>query len=226
MPIQMPWLNKVSTLVHAWLGGQETGHAIADVLFGRVNPSGRLSVTFPKNIEDTPAFLNFGKSDRRIVYGEGVFVGYRFYEKMQRPAMFPFGHGLSYSRFSYTELKVPAVFESAADHAMAISVKVTNEGQYSGAEVIQVYISDLESSIQRPSRELKAFDKVFLAEGETKTCTLSLDKYALSFWSEEYDQWVAESGDFAVIIGRSAAPEDEITRATFTLRKSFLWSGV
>lgn len=222
----MPWLDEVSTLLHAWLGGQETGNAIADVLCGHVNPSGRLSVTFPKQIEDSPAFLNFGKTDRHIVYGEGVFVGHRYYEKVKRPAMFPFGFGLSFTSFSYSGFEVPPSFPATSDHVMKISVDITNDGEHDGAEVVQVYISDLQCSIQRPVRELKVFDKVYLRKGEKTTCVLSLDKYALSFWSEEHDQWMAEAGEFAVILGRSSDPEEEIMRKNFTLEKSFWWSGV
>lgn len=222
----MPWIDNVSTLVHAWLGGQETGHAIADILFGRVSPSGRLSVTFPKQIDDTPAFLNFGKTDRHIVYGEGVFVGYRFYEKMNRPALFAFGHGLSYTSFSYSNLQVPASFEPNQHHVMEISVEVENNGSCDGAEVIQVYICDVSCSVQRPLRELKAFDKISLKKNERVKCSLALDKYALSFWSEEHDQWKAEAGEFAVILGRSADLKDEVMRKTFVLEKDFLWSGV
>jgi beta-glucosidase len=183
-------------------------------------------VTFPFRLEDTPAFLNFGKTDRHIVYGEGVFTGHRYYEKMDRPAMFAFGYGLSYSSFTYSSLEVPRSFGPIPTHVMEITVDVKNAGPFDGAEVIQVYISDLTCSVQRPLRELKAFDKVFLKTGEQKRCTLSLDKYALSFWSEEYDQWMAEAGEFSVILARSADPRDEIVRKTFVLEKTFFWTGV
>lgn len=225
MPIEMPWIGKVATLVHAWYGGQETGHAIADILFGRVNPSGRLSVTFPKQIEDTPAFLNFGKTDRHIMYGEGLFIGYRYYEKLKRSPLFSFGYGLSYTSFSYHNFSVPAIFEPSEDHVMQISVEVSNDGPYDGAEVVQVYICDLQCSVQRPFRELKAFTKLFLHRGERKECCISLDKCAVSFWSEEHDQWRAEAGEFAVLIGRSADPKDEISRKTFLLERDFYWLG-
>ncbi|KAF7554680.1 hypothetical protein G7Z17_g2736 [Cylindrodendrum hubeiense] len=226
MPIEMPWIHHVKTLVHAWLGGQETGHSIVDILFGRVNPSGRLSLTFPERLEDTPAFLNFGKVDRQIVYGEGVFVGHRYYEKLQRPPLFYFGYGLSYTTFKYSDLEVPPKFTATSDHTMEISVVVANTGEHDGSEVIQVYVSDLQCSLQRPRKELKAFQKIFLAKGEQRVCSVKLEKYALSFWSEEFSQWIAEAGDFAVVIARSADPKDEILRRVFSLEETFMWSGL
>ncbi|KPM43168.1 putative beta-glucosidase I [Neonectria ditissima] len=226
MPIEMPWIDSVDTLVMAWYGGQETGHAMADVLFGDVNPSGRLSVTFPKRVEDNPAFLTFGKVDRHIYYGEGVFVGYRYYEMLDLQPLFYFGYGLSYTRFQYSNLKVPSVFEAVEDHRMEISVDVANVGDYDGSEVVQVYVADLECKIQRPKRELKAFAKVKISRGETTRVCLQIDKYALSFWSEEFSQWRAEAGEFAVIIAASSDPGDEIFRATFQLQKTFMWSGL
>ena len=227
MPIQMPWIGSASTLVHAWLGGQETGHAIADVLFGDVNPSGRLSLTFPKRLQDTPAYLNFGKADRTIVYGEGVFVGHRYYEKVQVSPQFYFGHGLSYTQFEYSNLVLPASFRQEDQACFAdISVDITNVGGREGSEVIQVYVSDLESELQRPVRELKAFKKVRLGAGERATCRLTLDKYAVSYWSEEESQWKAEAGDFEIIIARSADPEAEVLKGTINLPRTFLWSGL
>ncbi|SCO92634.1 related to beta-glucosidase [Fusarium oxysporum] len=226
MPIVMPWIHHVKTLVLAWLGGQETGNAIADILFGKVNPSGRLSLTFPKRLEDTPAFLTFGKVDRKIVYGEGIFVGYRYYEKLKCQPNFYFGHGLSYTTFEYSNLQVPSAFLPSPAHIMEISVTVTNNGKYNGSEVVQVYISDLDCSLQRPRKELKAFTKVRLEKGETTVCSFQLDKYALSFWSEEFSQWVAEAGDYAIIIAKSADPQDELLRGVFSLRETFTWSGL
>jgi beta-glucosidase len=224
MPIEMPWIDSVNTLVYAWYGGQETGHAITDVLWGAVNPSGRLSLSFPKRTQDNPAFLNFGKTDREIVYGEGVFVGYRYYEKLKTPPLFYFGYGLSYSHFNHSGLKVPSEFPK--DGKMEIALDVTNAGEYDGAVVVQVYISDLDCSVQRPCKELKALKKVWVSKGETKTCHIVLDKYAVSFWSEEHSQWRAEAGEFAVIVATSADPKDEVLRAQFRLLETFMWSGV
>ncbi|EEU33401.1 uncharacterized protein NECHADRAFT_56711 [Fusarium vanettenii 77-13-4] len=225
-PIEMPWEPQCKTLLHAWYGGQETGHGIVDILFGDVNPAGRLSVTFPRSIKHTPTYLAFGKSDHDILYGEGVFIGHRFYEKVDRDPLFYFGHGLSYTNFAYSSLIVPPIFEPSAEHEATIAVNVENDGSYDGAEVVQLYIRAPESPVQRPVRELKAFKKVELAAGETKTVCLRLDKYAVSYWSEEYGQWRAENGCYDVIIASSSNPKDEVLRSRFKLPESFLWSGI
>lgn len=226
LPFEMPWLTSVNTLIHAWYGGQETGHAIADVLFGNVNPSGKLSITFPKKVEDNPAFLTFAKQDRVLVYGEGVFVGHRYYEKLKRAPLFYFGYGLSYTQFEQTDLLVPSIFEAKVDTFITVSIGVKNIGDRAGAEVVQVYVSDLECSVQRPRKELKAFTKVSLAPGEKRTVELKLDKYAVSFWSEELEEWKVEAGDFEVIIGKSSDPEDELLKATFNVPNTFSWTGL
>ncbi|KAM0335307.1 hypothetical protein ACHAQA_000352 [Verticillium albo-atrum] len=226
-PIELPWEKRVNTLVHAWYGGQETGYGLVDVLFGDVNPGGRLSVTFPKSIKHTPAYLTFGKSDREILYGEGVFIGHRYYEAVDRAPLFYFGHGLSYTQFEYSGLDVPPKFEPSSGYGeIKISVDVKNTGLYEGVEVVQVYIHDPESSVLRPARELKAFTKISLAVGETKRVNLRLDKYALSFWSEEHGQWKAEAGEYQVVFGTSSNPKDEVLRAGFELPQTFFWSGV
>lgn len=226
LPFEMPWLASTNILIHAWYGGQETGHAIADVLFGDVNPSGKLSITFPKKVEDNPAFLTFGKQDRILVYGEGVFVGHRYYEKLKREPLFYFGYGLSYTKFEQTNLVVPSVFEAMVDTVITVSVDVENVGNCAGAEVVQVYLSDLECSVQRPRKELKAFTKVYLAKGEKRTAKLRLDKYAVSFWSEELEEWKVEAGDFEVVVGKSADPKDELLKARFNVPKTFSWIGL
>ncbi|KAI5458717.1 glycoside hydrolase superfamily [Mariannaea sp. PMI_226] len=225
-PIEMPWEKQAGTLVHAWYGGQEVGHGMADVLFGKVNPSGRLSMTFPRSLKHNPAYLNFGKTDYEILYGEGVFIGHRYYEKLDHDPLFYFGHGLSYSTFEYSNIQVPGEFEASPDHQMSFSVDVTNKGAYRGAEVVQAYLHDPDSSVQRPIRELKAFGKVELDVNETKTVSLSLDKYSLSFWSEEVSKWKAEAGEYVIILASSANPKDEICRASFKLNKTFCWSGL
>ncbi|KAH7184809.1 glycoside hydrolase superfamily [Fusarium flagelliforme] len=226
LPIEMPWVSQASTLLHAWFGGQECGHGMADVLFGKVNPSGRLSLTFPKSIKHTPAYLTFSKADYDIVYGEGVFIGHRYYEMIDREPLFFFGHGLSYSTFAYSNLNVPKEFESSVDHQMQVSVDVTNKGQYSGPEVVQLYIHHADSSLQRPIRELKAFNKVYLDVDETKKVDLTLDKYSVSFWDQETHKWKAEAGTYTVILASSSNPKDEIQRADFVLNETFYWKGL
>ncbi|KAH6686474.1 family 3 glycosyl hydrolase [Plectosphaerella plurivora] len=225
LPIEMPWESKADTLLHAWYGGQEVGHGLVDVLFGTVNPSAKLSLTFPRSIKHNPAYLSFGKADYELMYGEGVFIGHRWYEAVERDPLFWFGHGLSYSTFRYTDLAVPSTFESSPAHVMEVTVRVENTGTLAGAEVVQAYIQDPESSLQRPARELKAFDKVFLAAGEAKTVKLALDRTALSFWSEEHKAWKAEAGTYHVILASSASPGGEIVRGSFELGSDFFWSG-
>ncbi|KAL1860741.1 hypothetical protein VTK73DRAFT_7200 [Phialemonium thermophilum] len=228
-PIAMPWLDRASTLVHAWFGGQETGHAMADVLFGRSNPSGRLSVSFPKRLEDTPAFLTWGKTDRHMFYGEGVFLGYRYYEKLKNPPLFYFGYGLSYTTFEYAHLTVPESvrFDDPLDRAsFEVTVDVSNTGGHDGWEIVQVYVADRQCSVLRPVKELKGFAKVWIERSTTATVRVALDKYALSFWSEEEDRWVAEKGVFEVIVARSADPDDEVLRQEFRLEEDFSWSGL
>ncbi|KAF4212262.1 hypothetical protein CNMCM5878_001480 [Aspergillus fumigatiaffinis] len=225
-PIALPWVDSAKTLVHAWYGGQETGNAIMDVLFGKVNPSGRISVTFPKRLEDTPAFLSFGKVDKMLHYGESVFIGHRYHEKLQNPPLFYFGYGLSYTTFAYCDLKVPKNVDLANQNTFEVSVKVQNTGTRDGSEVIQVYVSDLTSSVQRPARELKGYSKVHISAGGTVEVAITLDKYALSFYSQEHAQWLAEKGTFEIIIATSADPKDEILRQPFELVADYLWSGL
>lgn len=226
LPIEMPWESQAATQLHAWFGGQETGHGMSDVLFGKVNPSGRLSLTFPKSVKHTPAYLTFSKADYDIVYGEGVFIGHRYYEMVDREPLFYFGHGLSYSKFEYSGLAVPKEFTSAVDHEMRVTVDIKNTGPYSGAEVVQLYIRQENSSLQRPLRELKGFTKVYLEVGETKNVELTLDKYSLSFWSQEASKWKAEEGQYTVILASSSNPRDEIARESFVLQKTFFWKGL
>lgn len=221
----MPWVSKANTLVHSWFGGQETGHGITDVLFGEVNPSARLSVTFPKRVEDIPTYLTYGKSDRSILYGEGVFIGHRYYEQVDRQPLFYFGHGLSYTEFEFLNLQVPSKFDANEHHVMSISVDVSNIGKIDGAEVVQVYVQDHECTVMRPKKELKAFTKVSIASGQTEKVSIQLDKYAISYWSEIEEKWMAEAGKFSVIISRSADPSTHVLTADFELNETFLWSG-
>ncbi|KAM5372950.1 hypothetical protein ACJZ2D_007287 [Fusarium nematophilum] len=225
-PILMPWLGSTPTLVHPWFGGQETGNAITDVLFGKTNPSGRLSLTFPKRLEYTPAFLTFGKGEREIHYGEGVFVGYRYSEKLRNPPLFYFGFGLSYSQFEYSKLQVPDKVDLFETSSFCASVEVSNISSRGGQEVVQVYVADKTSTVPRPLKELKAFQKVWIDPGKSRALAISLDKYALSFWSEMERKWLAEAGVFEVIVARSSDPKDEVLRAEIELVKDFTWNGV
>lgn len=223
----MPWVKDVSTLMHAWYGGQETGNGIADVLFGRHNPTGRLSVTFPRRLEDTPAFISYGKGLREMYYGEGVFIGYRYYEKLRNDPLFYFGYGLSYTTFEYSNLRAPERIElNDRNQSFEISVDVTNTGGRDGHEIVQVYVSDVECAALRPRKELKGFTKVWLAKGETVSVKMHLDKYALSYWNEEKKKWLAERGLFKVIISRSADPKDELLESDVELQNDLYWEGL
>ena len=202
-PVAMKWIDMVPAVLQAWYGGQEAGNAIADVLFGDVNPSGKLPTTFPKRIQDNPAYINYPGENGRVLYGEGIFVGYRYYDKKDVKPLFPFGHGLSYTTFAYRNLVMSAT-EYGPDDEVRVSVDVQNTGTRAGQEVVQLYVRDLVSSLTRPEKELKAFAKVALEPGETQTVTFSLGRDALSFYNPAYRQWVVEPGEFEVLIGSSS----------------------
>ncbi len=213
-PVLMPWLNKVAAVVQAWLPGQECGNAIADVLFGRVNPSGKLTQTFPLREQDHPGYLNYPGENGHVRYGEGLFVGYRYYEKKDVATLFPFGFGLSYTQFAYAHLRLSAEKISLND-TISISVDVTNTGERAGQEIVQLYVRDVASRLVRPQKELKGFAKVALAAGETKIVTLTLDKTALAYWDDAQHAWVAEAGEFVVLVGASS--QDIRAQANFWL---------
>ncbi|MHB1854233.1 MAG: glycoside hydrolase family 3 C-terminal domain-containing protein, partial [Acidimicrobiales bacterium] len=201
-PVAMDWAADVGAIVCIWYPGQELGHALAEVIFGCQGPGGRLPTTFPRRLQDTPAFTNYPGESGQVLYGEGIFVGYRWYDKRDIEPLFPFGHGLDYTNFSYGPLDVPDVVEPEAD--LRVQIEVTNTGSRRGTEVIQAYVSDVESSLVRPVKELKAFAKVTLAPGETRRVDLVIGASALSFWDPGRHAWVAEAGEFEVAVGRSA----------------------
>lgn len=202
-PIAMPWLDQVAAVMQAWYPGQECGHAIADVLFGDVNPSGKLPQTFPMRLEDTPAYINYPGEHGQVYYGEGIFVGYRYYDEKKITPLFPFGFGLSYTHFTYDSLSQSAQ-EIGPDDSLQVSVKVTNSGSRAGQEVIQLYIRDKASSVRRPDKELKAFAKVRLAAGESQSVTLTITPDALAYYDTLKHTWVAEPGEFEVLVGSSS----------------------
>jgi len=191
-------------VLEAWMMGQAGGGAVADVLFGRVNPSGKLSETFPLKLADTPAYINFPGSITEVRYGEGIFIGYRYYDAKGMPVLFPFGYGGSYTTFAYSSLKVSAASFRDVD-GLTVSVDVTNTGKVAGKEVVQVYVHDAKASLARPPKELKGFAKVELQPGETKTVTIPLDFRAFAFYHPAYRQWITESGEFEILVGASAA---------------------
>lgn len=201
--IAMPWVNEVTAILETWLGGQAGAGAIADAVFGKVNPSGKLAETFPFRLEDSPAFLNFPGEDGQVIYGERMFVGYRYYDKRNIEPMFPFGHGLSYTEFSYSNLKLSSTNITDKDQ-LQVSLTVTNTGKVKGKEVIQLYIADKESTVQRPVKELKAFDKIELEPSESKEVRFTLNNRDFSYYSKVYDRWLAESGEFDILVGSSS----------------------
>lgn len=215
-PVPMDWLDKVAAVVQAWYPGQEAGNAIADVLFGDVNPSGKLPTTFPKRLQDNPTHINFPGESGKMYYGEGLFVGYRYYDKKDIEPLFPFGYGLSYTTFAYKNLTLNADEYGLGDE-IQVSLEVQNTGTRAGKEVVQLYIRDVESSLMRPEKELKAFAKIALEPGKTQTVTLTLDQDALSFYDPAQEQWAVEPGKFEVLVGSSS--RDIHLRKRFVLKR-------
>lgn len=202
-PVEMPWLGEVKGLVEAYLGGQAVGEAECAVLFGKVNPSGKLAETFPKNLSDNPSYLNFPGEGDTVEYREGIFVGYRYYDYKEKDVLFPFGYGLSYTTFEYSNLKLSSSEIKSTDK-LAVSVTVKNTGDVKGKEVVQLYLRDCESSVIRPIKELKGFEKIELEPGESKEVKFTLDRRAFAFYSTKTHDWFVESGDFEIMIGKSS----------------------
>ena len=202
-PVEMPWLGKVKAVLEAYLGGQAVGIAAVRVLFGEVNPSGRLPETFPRKLSDNPSYLFYGGEGNIAEYREGVFVGYRYYDRKEAEVMFPFGHGLSYTSFDFSDLRLSA--ESITDQeTVTATVTVKNTGGCAGKAVVQLYVGDEESSVFRPVRELKGFEKVELQPGESKDVSFILDKRSFAYWNTQIHDWYVESGAFTVEIGHSS----------------------
>ncbi len=201
--LEMPWVNEVAAVVQLWYNGQEQGNALADVLFGDVNPSGKLPTTFPVRLQDNPAYINYPGENGHVRYGEGIFVGYRYYDKKEIEPLFPFGHGLSYTTFAYSNLKLSAATLTEAQ-TLTVSVDVTNTGAVAGKEVVQVYVRDLQSKVARPEKELKAFRKVSLNPGETQTVTFTLDREAFWYFDTAQNGWLVEPGVFEILVGSSS----------------------
>ena len=190
-PVTMPWLDKVASVLQAWYPGQECGNAIADVLFGAVNPAGRLPQTFPRCVEDNPAFVNYPGENGKVRCGEGAFVGYRYYDKKLIEVLFPFGYGLSYTTFRYDDLRLSAE-HMTPDDTLRVSVDVSNTGTRAGQEVVQLYVSDPQARLERPPHELKGFAKVSLQPGQRATVTLELGMRDLAYFDDARRTWVAE----------------------------------
>ena len=205
-PVEMPWIGKVKAVLEAYLAGQAVGEATVRILFGDVNPSGHLPETFPLKLEDNPSFLFYGGEPAGTDYREGIFVGYRYYDKKKMEVLFPFGYGLSYTTFEYTGLKLDKASMKDTDTLQA-TVTVRNTGSRPGKTVVQLYVGDTEGYVNaiRPVRELKGFRKVLLQPGESKEVTFTLDKRAFATWREEIRDWWVESGEFTIEAGDSIA---------------------
>ncbi|MCY9589872.1 glycosyl hydrolase [Paenibacillus chitinolyticus] len=203
-PIEMPWIDKVQGVLEGYLGGQALGGAIADLLFGDANPCGKLAETFPQKLSHNPSYLNFPGEGDTVEYSEGLFVGYRYYDKKEIEPLFPFGHGLSYTTFEYTDLKLNRQAMLDTDQ-LQVSLKVKNAGDVAGKEIVQLYVRDVESTVSKAFKELKGFSKIALQPGEEKTVRFILDKRAFAYYNTDIRDWHVESGDYEIMIGQSAA---------------------
>ncbi|CAI7619896.1 unnamed protein product [Penicillium palitans] len=227
-PVTMPWADKTKALVQAWFGGNECGNGIADVLYGDVNPSAKLPITFPRRLQDNPSYLNFRSERGRVLYGEDIYVGYRYFEKSDVAPGFAFGHGLSYTSFARSDLSIETVPEekkyTESGEPVTVSVTVSNTGSVAGAEIVQLWIVPPKTDVSRPVRELKAFQKVFLQPGEKKSVQLVVEKkLATSWWDEEREQWISEKGTYQVLVTGTGA---EQLRGEFEVGKTRFWLGL
>ncbi len=201
-PVELPWLSQVPAVLCMYLGGEQVGAAAVDLLYGRVNPSGHLAETWPVRLQDNPSYLNFPGEDGVVTYAEGIFVGYRYYDKKELAVNFPFGHGLSYTSFAFSNLIVDK--EKLTDQeTVTVSVDVTNTGKIAGKAVIQLYVHDVKSTVRRPLRELRDFAKTELQPGETKTLFFTLDKRSFAYYEPKVHDFFVESGEFMIEVGES-----------------------
>ncbi|MDF2632485.1 MAG: glycosyl hydrolase [Caproiciproducens sp.] len=202
-PVEMPWINSVKGILELYLGGQAVGAATVDVLFGDKNPCGKLAETFPLKLSDNPSYLFFPGEGDLSDYREGVFVGYRYYDKKEIPVLFPFGYGLSYTNFAYSELKLSAETIHDTD-SLTVTMKVKNTGARFGKEIVQLYIHDNQTKVIRPLKELKGFEKLALHPGEEKTVSFELNSRAFAYYNTQNHDWCVQSGTFEILIGQSS----------------------
>ncbi|KAF2500914.1 putative beta-glucosidase I [Lophium mytilinum] len=221
-PVSTTWASAAPAILQAWYGGNEAGTAIASVLFGDTNPSGKLSLSYPLRVEDNPAYLSFRSDRGRVLYGEDVYVGYRWYEKIQREVRWNFGHGLSYTTFQFSKLRVRA--HQAAD-SLEVEVWVKNTGGRAGEQVVQVYVSQGSPGVGRPVKELRGFEKVAVEKGGNELVKIKMSlRYACSWWDEVRDAWVMEAGPYKVLLGDSS--QGGFLEKEFEVEKTEWWSGV
>ena len=202
-PVELPWADRVSAILEMYLGGQGVGEACDRLLFGEANPSGRLSETFPYRLEDNPSFLHFPGNGKRVLYGEDIFVGYRYYDTKKVPVRYAFGHGLSYTEFTYGDLTLSSA-QMTDEDILTVSLKVKNSGKTEGKEVVQLYVADLCGISERPVKELKGFAKVHLLPGEEKTVSMEISARNLSYYEERLGDWYAPSGTYRILIGHAS----------------------
>lgn len=212
-PVALPWKDKVKAILEVYLGGQAVGEATVELLYGRVNPSGKLAETFPLRLQDNPSYLNFPGTNRTVEYREGIYIGYRYYDAKEMDVLYPFGYGLSYTTFAYDNLQMrvkgndsdsgSAISMKDTDH-LEVTLKVKNTGKVFGKEIVQLYVKDLEASVGRPPKELKGFVKLALMPGEEKTVSFNLDKRSFAYYNTDINDWFAETGAYEILIGKSS----------------------
>ena len=214
-PVVMPWLGRAGAVLEMYLAGQASGAAAIDLLFGKANPSGKLAETFPLRLEDNPSYLDFPGSRDKVRYSEGVFIGYRYYDKKNMDVLFPFGHGLSYTTFRYSNMRIEIngiisntieenTIKSRDTDLVKVYIDITNTGSMAGAEIVQLYVKNFIGLENRPEKELKNFEKVFLEPGETKTACMELDFRSFAYFNETLKDWFVESGTYGILIGASS----------------------
>lgn len=216
-PVEMPWAGSVKGILEAYLGGQEVGGAVVDLLFGDANPCGKLAESFPIKLSDNPSYLSFPGDGDECDYREGIFTGYRYYDKKEMPVLFPFGHGLSYTKFDYERMHLSADEISDTD-TLKVTVTVKNTGKVFGKEIVQLYVSDRQTRVTRPVKELKGFEKISLEPGEEKKIIFELGKRAFAYYNTEQHDWCVNSGIFDILVGASS--RDIRLRAQVQIRSS------
>ncbi len=229
-PVKMPWLSKVKGVVECFLGGQAMGSALANILFGKVNPSGKLPVSFPKSLAHTPAYFNYPGQGGKVHYDEKVFVGYRYYDTKEIEPLFPFGHGLSYTTFTYSDMRLSSNHMTDKEN-LTVSLKVTNTGTCDGAEIVQIYVKNPKGSVLRPSKELREFAKVYLKAGESRELKFTLEPRAFSYYDTELGCFYAPEGTYEILAAASSADirlrEELVFTPSYRKRKEITgWSTI
>ena len=220
-PVEMPWADSVPAILEAYLGGEAAGRAQAEILFGEKNPCAKLAETFPMRVQDNPSWLDFGGNKDTVFYGEGIFVGYRYYDKKEMEVLFPFGHGLSYTSFTYSDLQISHEKIKGREKLEA-SFTITNTGSRDGKEIAQIYVEKKQTNISRAPRELKGFVKTELQPGEQKRCRVELDERSFAYYSEEMESWQIEPGEYKILIGASSR---DIRLEASVIRTDEPWQG-